>query len=135
MQKHWKSITLPNFWLLAAILDFEENDNSFAGLFLGSSSMSCQILSESDEPDPSYCKNINFAGSSSFPFSFSSSPSCDKAGHRALRWQLKNGQNLTTPKIKLNFILRNYIYETPILDFEIFETCHATLKVFRDEKQ
>ena len=94
-----------------------------------------RILSESDEPDPSYCKNINFAGSSFFPFSFSSSPSCDKAGHRALRWQLKNGQNLTTPKIKLNFILRNYIYETPILDFEIFETCHATLKVFRDEKQ
>ena len=27
-----------------------------------------QILSESDEPDPSYCKNINFAGSSTFSF-------------------------------------------------------------------
>ena len=41
-----------------------------------------QIKSKSDEPDPSYSKNIHFVGSSS---PSSPSTSCDKSVHRALR--------------------------------------------------
>ena len=63
--------------------------NSFAGLFQWSSSMSMPNLSESDEPDPSYCKKCELAamgvlGSDGSPQHFD---------HRRPSWILRKMKN------------------------------------------
>ena len=48
---------------------------------------------------------------------------------------IKNGQNLIHPSNKTESYPQKWHLRDPILDFEIFKTCHTALKVLRNEKQ
>ena len=62
LQKHWKSITCRKFYTAGGHLGFWEKWKILSqACSKGQVVCPCQILSESDEPESSHCKNINVA--------------------------------------------------------------------------
>ena len=68
----------------------------------------CQILSGSDEPDPSYCKKCEFSSSSSASTATASTATasttalCEKAVHRASHFPVGANNDKNTNKNKTN---------------------------------
>ena len=92
LQKHWKSITRRKFLTAGGHLGFWEKWKILSqACSKGQVVCPCQILSGSDEPDPSYCKKCEFSSSwspstaatSTAATSTTTTALCDKAVHRA----------------------------------------------------
>ena len=84
--------------------------NSFAGLFLGSSSMSM----------PNFVW-IRWTGSKLLQKHSSSSSTCDKAVHRAFRWELKMAFSRPPPLYNKMAFLRPPIHKSGIFETPLYK--------------